>query len=96
MTSEELANEITEILTAIGTLPDELIRECAGRILGTGEKQYVNDDGSQYFESMSIDCLLDEQEQEAQDFINYGIMALINVRRARDKLRKFSAHLAGE
>ncbi|MGW6571642.1 hypothetical protein ACWGAN_05630 [Streptomyces sp. NPDC054945] len=69
MTSEELANYVTDF-----------IGECRSRILGIGAEQYDEGDG-QNFERMPLHELIRYAREEAQDLAVYA--AMIDIRLSR-------------
>lgn len=70
MTSEELAREVMKLAT-----------RAAVRVQGTGTDQYLREDGTQEFEHMTPERLLEETIDEAADLISYATMTVIAVQR---------------
>lgn len=70
MTNEELADIIR----------NDILPKCADRCLTTGAEQYTQGDGSQKFEKMSQEELIQECEDELLDSLNYIIMRIIRLR----------------
>lgn len=71
MTSEELAQEVSQF-----------IAECAARIRGVGKDQYEGR-GYQKFETLEMDELFEQMEEELRDTANYIIFLVIRLRRIR-------------
>ncbi len=74
MTSEELAQA-----------SEALIVRSRARILGVGERDYSHGD-TQSFETMPLDVLLSECEDEIIDTVNYCAMLMIKLERIRNAL----------
>lgn len=72
MTSEELADEV-----------ENLITKTRARVLGVGKDQYEQPDGTQTFEGMSPDTLVEWLEEEIEDSVVYLTMLKIRIRRMR-------------
>lgn len=70
MTSEELAREVMKLAT-----------RAAVRVQGTGTDQYLREDGTQEFEHMTPERLLEETLDEAADLISYATMTALAVQR---------------
>lgn len=76
MTSAQLAEEVSDSIT-----------RATSRIVGTGNDQYSND-GSQKFESMPIEELLEGTLEELDDVINYAVMLQIRFKRVLKDAKK--------
>lgn len=77
MKPEELAAEV-----------GQTVRLAQERIKGIGAEQYAQPDGTQKFETMNLDDLLQMAEEEALDLINYAVMMRIRFARWRRQLEK--------
>lgn len=76
MTSEELADEVSDF-----------IRACRGRVLGVGAEQYDEGD-SQTFERMPLAGLIQYAREEVQDLAVYAVMVDIRLKRLEAALEK--------
>ena len=65
----------------------ELAERCAKRVLGSGHDQYTLKDGSQLFEILPMDRLLEMMQEEAEDLNNYTAMVWIRLEQFRQALQ---------
>lgn len=70
MTSEELAREVMALAS-----------RAAVRVQDTASDQYRRADGSQEFEHMTPERLLEEALDEAADLISYATMTALSIKR---------------
>jgi hypothetical protein len=70
VTSQELADEVTQAITS-----------CRARVLGVGAEQYDDGSGTQKFETLPMAELERWMEEEVDDMIVYAVMLRIRLRR---------------
>lgn len=84
MTSEELAEYVDQLFTAVGA-GDSYIEKCKDRITGVGHDQYA-EVGYQKFEFLGIGELFNMLLEEVEDIGNYATFIVIRIGRFVEQL----------